>query len=54
MIFGSVIQFENGGNHVDILQESRAYLRGSCGWYGALRKADIGLTFSNIRHCFVN
>ena len=52
-MFGLVTQFKNGGDHVDILQEGRAYLRGSCGCYDALRNADIGRTFSNIWHCFV-
>jgi hypothetical protein len=28
-------------------------LRSSCGWHGALRNADIGRTFGDIRHCFV-
>jgi hypothetical protein len=53
VIFDFVTQLKNGGNHVDIPQESRAYLRISCGWYGALRNADIGRAFSNFRHCFV-
>jgi hypothetical protein len=44
---------KKGEHHVDILQESRAYLRDSCGWCGALRNADIGRTFGNIRHCVV-
>jgi hypothetical protein len=52
VIFGLSAQIKNGGNHVAIVQESRAHLRGSCGRYGALRNADIGRTFSNIRHCF--
>jgi hypothetical protein len=42
-----------GKYHVDILQESCAYLRGRCGWCGALRNADFSRTFGNIRHCVV-
>jgi hypothetical protein len=39
-----------GEHHVDNLQESCAYLRGSCGCCGAVRNARIGRTFGNIRH----
>jgi hypothetical protein len=46
-------KFNQGEHHVDILQESRAYLRSSCSWCGALRNADFSRTFGNIRHCVV-
>ena len=36
-----------------IYKKADAYLRGSCGWCGALRSANIGRTFGNIRHCVV-
>jgi len=41
----TLLQSKKGEQHVDNLQESRVYLRGSCGCGGVLRDAYIGRTF---------
>jgi hypothetical protein len=45
---------QKGEDHVNILQESHTYVRGSCGGHGALRNAGFGRAFGNIRLCFVD
>jgi hypothetical protein len=34
-------RYERRTHSDGIIQESRAYLRGSCGWYSALRNAHV-------------